>query len=150
MYKKQKTKSYHLTLDLVDRTPGILNVRHERGGNPTGIGEDGEDVVEYAHERHRRESDTVQDSGRRGETEPHVNENENGGEVNVSDCGGDNKNRERDFAGGRHIGGSGMFGGTGVETTASPATSLRKRRAKQANVGVGLYISLSLSLLISF
>lgn len=114
-----------LTLDLVNRTLGILNVRHECGGNPTGIGEDGDDVVEDAHERHSRESDSVQDSRRRRETEPHVNENEDGGEVNVSDCRGDNKDGKREFAVGRHIG-PGTVGGTGVETTASPAAALKK------------------------
>lgn len=75
----------------MDRSPGILNVRRERCRNPTGIGEDGEHIIEDAHERHGGESDSIQNSGRRGETEPHINENKNGGEVNVSDCGGDNK-----------------------------------------------------------
>lgn len=108
----------------MDRSLGILNVRHESGGNPTGIGDDGDDVVEDAHEGHGRESNSVQDPRRGGEAEPDVNENEDGGKVYVSNGGGDNEDGERESAVARHIGRG--VGGTDVETTASPETGMEK------------------------
>lgn len=39
-----------LAFDLVDRGAGILNIGHERTGDPTRIGVDGEAVTGDAHD----------------------------------------------------------------------------------------------------
>lgn len=63
----------------------IFNVGHVRGGNFTGIHENGDGVVEDAHGGNSGENDGVHYSRRRHETEPPVDVNEDCGEVYVRD-----------------------------------------------------------------
>lgn len=73
----------------MDRSLGVFNVRHVSGRNPTWICENRIAVREYAHGCDGGESDGVYNSRGREKAEPSVDEDEDGGDVNVCNCQND-------------------------------------------------------------
>lgn len=86
----------YLTLDLVDGDLTVFNVRNIGGGDPTRIGGNGGAVWGDTDGGDGGENDSVDDPRGREKAEPAVNEDEDGGEVNVGDGQNDDAHWERE------------------------------------------------------